>query len=121
MPQQQDNETDAITEMVADLKNRTEPMREQHQRMFKRNLKFWMVRWSIGFIATAWFTIAHPEHGWLWGIAIGTAALSLVVMYIGNRYITNKFMSFDQKMDTVKEQQMSKPQNGKSVSEVGDK
>ena len=81
--------------------NRTESIHEQHQRMFKRNLKIWMIRWSVGFTATAWFTISFPEHMWLWWIAIGTALFSLSVMYIGNRYISRKFMNFDQKRKDI--------------------
>ena len=90
-------------EKEPERRNRTESIHEQHQRMFKRNLKIWMIRWSVGFTATAWFTISFPEHMWLWWIAIGTALFSLSVMYIGNRYISRKFMNFDQKKQSIEE------------------
>jgi hypothetical protein len=87
--------------IVIDLKKETEPIRLQHQRMFKRNLKIWLIRWTIGFSATAWFTMKYPKHLWLWYFAIGTALFSLVVMYIGNRLISRRFKQFDQKLNVM--------------------
>jgi membrane protein insertase Oxa1/YidC/SpoIIIJ len=81
-----------------ELQKATEPIRQQHQRMFRRNLKMWIIRWTIGFSACAWFTFKFPKHLWLWWFAIGTAALSLLVMYVGNRLISKRFMNSAQKM-----------------------
>lgn len=62
----------------------------QNKRMFRRHFIFWCIRWTIGILATAWFVSGFPQHQWLWGITIGFASLSLLVMLIGNRLITKR-------------------------------
>ena len=62
----------------------------QNTRMFRRHFIFWSIRWTIGFLATIWFVSEFPQHKWVWGITIGFASLSLLIMIIGNRLITKK-------------------------------
>ncbi|MAA78997.1 MAG: hypothetical protein CL916_07025 [Deltaproteobacteria bacterium] len=62
----------------------------QNKRMFRRHFIFWCIRWTIGLLATAWFVNEFPQHQWLWGLTIGFATLSLMVMLIGNRLIMKR-------------------------------
>ena len=72
------------------LEEEYQHLQKQNNRMFRRHSIFWVIRWTIGFLATAWFINEFPQHKWLWGITIGFASLSLIIMLIGNRLITKK-------------------------------
>tara|TARA_Y100001954_G_C15514060_1_gene455990 strand:- start:353 stop:676 length:324 start_codon:yes stop_codon:yes gene_type:complete len=73
-------------------------LQTQNKRMFRRHFIFWCIRWTIGFLATAWFVNQFPQHLWLWGITIGFGGLSLLVMLIGNRLITKKMQKTYEKL-----------------------
>ena len=72
------------------LEEEFQELHMQNQRMFRQHFIFWCIRWTIGLLATAWFVSTFPKHQWLWGLTIGFASLSLMVMLIGNRLITRK-------------------------------
>ena len=72
------------------LEKEYQALQMQNKRMFRRHFIFWSIRWTIGFLATAWFVNEFPQHLWIWAITIGFACLSLLVMLIGNRLITQK-------------------------------
>lgn len=72
------------------LEEEYQKLQKQNKRMFRRHFIFWCIRWTIGFLATAWFVNQFPQHQWLWVLTLGFASISLVVMLIGNRLITKR-------------------------------
>ena len=67
-----------------------DPFVSDINRHFRRNLRFWAIRWTVGIIAMSLFAYHFPMHWWIILIGLGMAAISLSVLIIGRKFVLRK-------------------------------